>query len=516
MKDTHLNQILSELYQSDPALQAHEEVLKKLIVDLISLKPDTKFDEGFRLELRRKLTQMTETQLNTNSFLNFNFMKRFSLAGAAVAICVLLFVSVIYYQQNSSPTNLTSLLSGPKISKANDNAFGNLANLQAGARGMGGGGGGNEVAAAPTADKMAVGVGGGGSTSMFAPEPYYNYKFVYKGEPLELNLDKVDVLKRLKDEGNNNLSDFINRISLGLINLNSFENSKLQSFTFAEDKDLGYMVNVIMSEGSVNINENWSKWQNIYGCPMPLSVDRMVSPVCEPKRNIISDIPSDQELIDIANQFLDGHGIPRSNYGEPFVNSDWRRDYDRSTDKTNYWVPDVVSVVYPLMLEGQNVYDESGNFNGMNVAVRVPNKKVSSVYELTTQSYQSSSYSAETDSKRILGLAERGGFRNYYYMDPNVNTKTVEVELGDPKLSFVKLWNYQEGISEELLVPSLIFPILKEPENAPYWYKKNIVVPLVKEILDSEGPLYKTLEKTTNTVEGSVVVPAPATTPKAK
>jgi hypothetical protein len=330
---------------------------------------------------------------------------------------------------------------------------------------------------------------------MIAPNPV-NFRYVYAGEELTLLQDKVDVLKRIKNESNSDLSDFINRVSLGLVNLNSFNSAQLQSFSFVEDRDKGYMVNVMLNEGNISINENWAKWSYLTCSPVSMDTASSSMPtMCpEPKRLKPEDIPADEVLISTANAFLEAHGIPRTNYGEPVVNKEWFRQYElmSAADRINYWIPEMQNVIYPLMLNGQQVYDESGNLSGLNVSVRVsPEITVSSVYELTTQNYQSSSYQAEMDVARIMKLVEKGGFRNYYYFDSSQNAKTVDVELGTPDVALVKIWSYKNGANEELLVPALVFPVTKAPtaeDVGPWgWYRRNVVIPLVKEILDNEN-----------------------------
>jgi hypothetical protein len=519
----NIEQILANLYQSDPSLKQHDAALRKLVADLMVLKPNTQFDEQFKHELRRRLMAMAETnESSRSSSLTSNFMKRFQLVGAGMALIALLVASAWYLNGvDKSPNNFTTLLSGPKIIRADDNAFGSLAGLQSAGRGQGGGGNAamadNGMAVAPSAaEGSSIPVDG----KMIAPAPI-NIRYVYNGEELTLVQDKVDVLKRVKNEQNSGLSDFINRISLGLVDLNSFDNSQLQSFTFVENREKGYMVTVQMNEGSVNINEYWEKWPQLT-CAA-ISSDTMPTRCPEPKRLKPEDIPADEVLINAANAFLDEHGIPRQNYGTPVVNKEWRNYFLRlpASEQATYWIPDMMSVIYPLSLNGQEVHDESGNLSGMNVTVRIsPDISVSSVWDLTTQNYQSSSYTAETDVARVMKLVEKGGFRNYYYMEPNA--KTVDVELGTPEVSLVKLWNYKNNTNEELLVPALIFPVTKEPtpeEVGPYgWYRKNVVIPLVKEILDNEdgGVRIMPLGGGMGGSEPAVQMDAPVATPAKK
>ncbi|HYC30235.1 MAG TPA: hypothetical protein VEB42_15480, partial [Chitinophagaceae bacterium] len=330
-------------------------------------------------------------------------MKRFQLVGAGVAVVTLLAVSAWYLNgiYNPSRSNLTNILSGPKITRAGDNAFGSLANVQSGAGGMGGGtanlaadgrGSSETVNPAPNA-----GIAADVDAKMIAPVTY-NVRYVYNGEELTLVQDKVDVLKRVKNE-NLGLGSALNQISLGLIDLGSFGNSQLQSFNFAEDRELGYIVNVSLSEGNISINENWNKWMafNSRGCPLIERSSSFPAMPCEPRKIDISEIPADDVLINAANAFLAEHNIPRAAYGEPVVNKEWRTHYDLATNKADFWVPDVMNVIYPLVINGQQVHDEGGNLTGMSVSIRyTPEVRVSGVWDLTTQNYQSSSYQAET------------------------------------------------------------------------------------------------------------------------
>jgi len=485
-----IDDILADLYESDPTLRRHDSALRKLAVELLELRPGAQMDETFRQDLRRRLMAMAEAKSAQPSLIN-SFMKNFQFVGAGVAVFALVIAGAWYLNGvKDGSQDLTSMLVTPKFSKSADNAFGSLAALDAnGARSQGGGGHGNVATQTPMAygGESASGSPVETDMKMIAPNPV-NFNYVYKGEELALVQDKVDVLKRIKNEQASGLSSFINGISMGLIDLNSFSNTQLQSFTFVEDRDLGYSVTVQMNEGSIYVNENWEKWQSLT-CPSMMSSERFIG--CpEPRRLKPEDVPADQAVIDVANQFLASHGIPRENYGEPKVNDQWRVQYELAADKSQIWIPDMVSVVYPLMLNGQVVHDEQGNPSGMNVAVRIsPELAVSSVYDLTTQNYQSSSYDAETDVSRVMGLVAKGGFRNYNYTEKGA--KTVDIELGTPEVSLVRLWNYKNGLNEELLVPSLIFPVIKAPtaeEVGPYgWYRTSVVIPLVKELLDNEN-----------------------------
>ncbi|RLC38071.1 hypothetical protein DRH27_03180, partial [Candidatus Falkowbacteria bacterium] len=136
--------------------------------------------------------------------------------------------------------------------------------------------------------------------------------------------------------------------------------------------------------------------------------------------------------------------------------------------------------------EGKTVYDESGHPSGLTVNVNIRYKKVSGLYNFKLVDYESSDYEAEIDTDRLLQYAEHGGrYGNYAYPETD---KTVEIKLGEPKLSLIRYWHYDQSKlkGEELLAPAYIFPIIEKPEQ-DYFYRQSVVVPLIKELLDEAG-----------------------------
>ncbi len=68
--------------------------------------------------------------------------------------------------------------------------------------------------------------------------------------------------------------------------------------------------------------------------------------------------------------------------------------------------------------------------------------------------------------------------------DPNAQEQVLE--LGTPTLSYVRMWqSYNNNMqSRELYVPSMVFPVINEPEEGGF-YQRSITIPIVKELLDS-------------------------------
>ncbi len=490
--DSQIKEILSDLYDLEPGLREHEQQLITIIRAIVASKPNPVIDQSFVKSLRDQLVPVTghgfaDIKVENNKI---NFMKKFNFALGGLMVCLLLVAGAVYYTKNGNGLKL-AYDNNPKIIQAGENAFGKLSDVSevnTQATGIGGGMGGSLATTSEIDNSRPQSGGGGGGVGIdkmiapFPPYDYQTYRYVYKGEELDLSEAKREVLKRLKgDAVSVDLGNLLGSLNLGLVDLGKFSNLRLQSASFIQPGAKGYNIYVSVDESNISINGMWPQPLTMESDQSKLCID---GPGCGYNPVKLSEIPADEELISIANSFVAEYAIPVQAYGTPEVQNDWRIYYEAAQDKNNYYLPEVLNVVYPLMINGQFVYDEGGNKTGLNVGVNVRNKKVTSVWDLSLQNYQSSMYDSETDSARILKIAEKGGM--YGYVDPNAKT-VVDIELGTPKLEFVKMWNYKNFQSEELLIPSLIFPITNQPESSPnYYYRKSVVVPLIKEILDRD------------------------------
>ncbi|MBI3952528.1 MAG: hypothetical protein HY336_01065 [Candidatus Doudnabacteria bacterium] len=491
-----VNQILADLYNLDPAFRKHEDQLVGIITSLLEAKPDTKFDEDFAEGLRRRL--MTQDlripQPSRGSLLEIKhaFFRRMTFAGALTAVFLVVIATTLYVNRKNG-SQITFLSPGVRITQAGERAFGELNQLTVETPKT------TDSAEATADSKQAdniatqapLGLGGGGGSDigMIVPpdfQPVY-YKYVYKGEPLAFADDKRPVLKRMKPDNLADLSGLMDALGLGMVNLRSFGNSKLQSISLGEEN--GYSINVDAVNGSISISGYW---------PKTLMMETGAAQQPE-----LADVPENQILIGIANDFMSAHGISLEGYSEPEVLDEWKLFYEMSVKQGSpIYFPEVINVVYPLKINDQVVLDESGNKTGIVVAVDIRNKKVASVWDLSTRNYQSSLYDAETDAAKIIEVAGRGGVYGYYpsecstplitpdgrSISPKSACKIVEVELGSPIIQPVKMWNYRDNQSQELLIPSVVFPILNAPDEL--YYRKTVVVPLIKEFLNNQNVPY--------------------------
>ena len=196
----------------------------------------------------------------------------------------------------------------------------------------------------------------------------------------------------------------------------------------------------------------------------------------------LSDIPTDETLVAMADDFIKKFQIDLSSYGGGEINNQWRENYDKTENKSEFYIPEAISVVYPLLINGKKVYNYGGEAEGVVVNIDIRQNKVSGAWNIMHQSYQASYYETEQDANKIISLAEYGGRGGYYHQE---SENTVEVSLGDPEMILTKIYNYQNGQSEELIVPALKFPIISI-EDSSYFWQNSVVVPIVKDLVDNE------------------------------
>lgn len=501
-----IKEILQDLYQVDPNLKSQEKDLAKTIKLMLKAKPGVKITPQFKNKLKQELlAKTTATSPQTikprakKSFFNFNYMtnlRKISYASLGLVVLVLALLIPKYWQHTNLPLNnqsteQPSFSSKLNITKVANQAFGSLlssapANEQHTA----------EIASITAKDASSTnlaesalyGRGAGGSTTMAAAPKMINsmaetdsvaidmpfvptyYKFVYRGQEITLDQAELPVYRRLKNkEAGAYIAKELKQLDLGLMNIKSLGNLQAQNLTLVENKKDGYMINFDFREDTLNINRSY-----LYYEAMPAELNREVTK---------ADMLDDESLIKIANQFLRNYQIDMSAYGTPEVDHSWE-DYRVYEIDTKMYMPTIVSVIYPLSIDGQIVYDEGGAKSGPRVSIDLRNRQVESLWGVGANNFESSLYPAVQDSQKLISLAEKGGWRNYYYYAEESGGQAIEIELGQPTIEYVKIYNYNESNKEndELLVPCLVFPVTKVPEGQYYW-QKNIIIPLIEELL---------------------------------
>ncbi len=511
MKEDDIKNILAELYALDESLREHEADVIKLIYRMEEIRPDTKFDQEFAARLKSQImaeAQLGEKQKFTfDKMFNFNFMnKKIYLAAGSLVVVSLLFLAFINFSgmnnRSVGTLSLNKASNGEGITKVAAGAFGSLAGL-AGQTGdvmqersaiapLGMGAADASATAnfsvvsaelaesdiATTDLPVAVGMGGGVASSKMIMPPFYGFNYVYAGDSIELTEESAAVYRRIKG-GRDIASSMVrtlNSFGLSDLSIDTFQNLKMANFSVIEDRDMGLIISFDLQEDLVNIYENWNRWG--YAERDACGNDQ----ACwDSFRLKINDVPADSAVIALADRFLNDHQVNRSHYGQAQVDNSWRTWYEASEDKASYYIPEQANIVYPLIVDGEEVRDQNGGYYGLRVTVNLLKNSVSSMYGLFPYNFEASDYVLETDSAVIVKTAENGGFnRNYYMSEENLQT----IELGTPTRAYVQTWKYDNGKNDELLVPALIFPVINRPTDMVYYYGQNyIVVPLVKEMI---------------------------------
>ena len=468
-------------------------------------------------------------------------MKKNYIIAGAIALLIFAFAGgALYlkkYGNNLAVFGKKQIFLKASFAKVEDNAF-NLANIQPGSQaGLGGNSATAENDAVALSAKSGVnapkiasdtakisgapGAGSGGiasgtsvSRDKIAVMPCFDgadgcvipeitrYEYVYKGEKPDFSESRLPVFKRVKGFGKDiNASDILGNFSADGINLNKFSSARADSLSLTEDREYGYSLNVNFTEGNFSLNQNWNTW--------PHPEQKCRDEACyQSFRLKESDMLSDAEAISIAGQFLSDYGISVDGYGPGEMLDDWRGWYANAENKTDYYFPDTISVLYPLIINGQPVFEEGGGKVGINVSISVREKKVSGVWNLNSQNYQSSLYDIETDWNKILEMAKNGSSGYYPYplaaksamedapetqgfsegSRPKSREIVKEIELDTPILGLVRMWIYENNLSDELLVPAVIFPVKKGDKNI---WQNYVIVPLVKEIIEKRNGGYE-------------------------
>lgn len=476
-----MREILDELYALDPALKAQEEELIPILEKLLKHKPDTEPDPAFVQKLRALLRDKAAEAPARSSFFSFLTMNHLNYAITGAVLGAIITGPVVYgITQNGGlpayPTDGTreQALFSYSVEETGSKAFGELsAGNTVDAYGRGGG-----------APEMAMSnprpqSGGGGDASMdqkmlVAPE-MTEYTLKFDGELPALTAEQIEVFKRQKGISSADVSTILGSFNTGLMDLGSFAGAKTDMVTFYQDAPYGYMVTVAFREGAISMNANWEKW------PHPES--SCMDEACYQRYRIkIGEIPADETLLSIAGDFMDAHNVDLAQYGEPEVDNMWRVNYEAADNKADYYIPEVARVIYPQLVDGKPVYDESGTKAGISVGINVREKKVSDVWGIMDQKYLKSDYPAVTDASLVTAYLNNFGKLSQGWMQEGTKVTQAEITLGTPEIAFVKHYTFENGVSDELIVPALVFPVTNVPAGT-YFYRDSITVPLAADIL---------------------------------
>ncbi|MDD3303196.1 MAG: hypothetical protein PHN31_06590, partial [Candidatus Gracilibacteria bacterium] len=319
----------------------------------------------------------------------------------------------------------------------------------------------------------ATGLGGGGGSTMsmlktFSPDTqnYVSeiYRFSFSGD---LNLElkgKMPVYKKEKKVSyNTDFSNSLKKLNFAGVDIGSFGNIGVSNISFVENDDFGLNIFVDFENSSLSMYRNWLKWpQTDYE---------------QTSKNVLLD---ENEILSISNDFLSKHKIDLSKYGKPKVETSYVVAYKNfiSTNTIPEYSQNFVNVVYPLIIDGNEVVEESGENSGVRIEVSLADKKVSGLNGLVVDNYLKSDYDTEENTKNILKVANVGGkygFNNAL----TENAKYIDLKLKNPKLKYVSSYIFRNNVNQLYLIPSIVFEVEKDGNSS--YYSDYVIVPLVKD-----------------------------------
>ncbi|HEX3095854.1 MAG TPA: hypothetical protein VHQ20_01910, partial [Patescibacteria group bacterium] len=318
----YISQICAEL-----GLNPEDQTVRKILERLISSRPNVPIDEKFIAQLRSELQNESNSYSAQKPSFKLRYFTSLTLnrvLASALVVMIVVAASGFWYIQKHADKPLfqtpgqkeaNQLLSGKyAVTGVGEQSFGDLNKVSIVAAkpataqsGMGGGanlGNSMETAPASAADSKMIAPG-----EPYPPTQPTQFSFNYAGKTLPQLDANQGVLKRIEPQQPPSLIErIISMLSFGLVDLSKFTDVKLQNFSFVEDHDYGYYVNVDMVNGDVGIYQNYDKWpqlQNlctVNGCPP--------QPTLKPE-----DVPADDEMFKATDAFLDQYGISKEAYG---------------------------------------------------------------------------------------------------------------------------------------------------------------------------------------------------------
>ena len=305
------------------------------------------------------------------------------------------------------------------------------------------------------------------SKSMIAPDFMVNYKYIYKWKSLQISEKNMDVFRKtVKPFNSAEVSNFLKSFDFWNVNLWKFQNLSLNNLNMSENRDFWLQITIDTENWIFSASKNYKKWP----------VNNCLDDACFRANKIkISDIPEDNKLIEVSDNFIKKYEINVTNFWKPIVDNSWRENYNKTQDKDNYYIPETMQVIYPLLINWKNVFEQFWQQKWLTIWVDIKSLNVSDVYWIEKLNLESSSYEIENNFDNILKIAEKWWNNQTYLLENSQNTKEIELNLGEPSLEYVHIYEYKNSISNEYYVPAYIFPVTSKSDSPAYFQNKIIV-----------------------------------------
>ncbi len=458
MKNNEINKIVQELAEIDKDFAENKDKLYDIIASFVEVKPDIQIDKEFRNRLKNKLKK--RTQLDT---LNYLEQKQSSISwfqrifgsfafGTVISIVVFgVYLSSIGSYENNDKTNYSVRQKswvnlGLEISYTNQNLNVNkLWTKEQSTPWVGG----SEMLESKSQD-MAI------QSSSIPTEPeflggyYSNYKYEYVWEGIQIPEDLLVYEHETNWGFSDQLWGILSVLDIDSIDLDMFEDLSVESISLKQKN--GYRININSKKWHVDIiwNGNNDLNRNEYD-----NFD-------------LDDVMSKDQLVSNVNKFLDEYNIDISDsYNEIVLDDSWKENLHKSSERA--YIPKTARLVFPIDLEGYEVYDLWGKPEGLQVAYNMVTDKVTSFGPLKSiylKAFESNMYSS------IKPLVDKINSKNWQSMD-----KDITVQLENAKLVYTSMYRYDQGRQIQYYVPAVYFDTNTESQDI--WLPDSMVLPLV-------------------------------------
>jgi len=290
------------------------------------------------------------------------------------------------------------------------------------------------------------------------------YRFSFSWD---LNLElkgKMPVYKKEKKVSyNTDFSNSLKKLNFAWVDIWSFGNIGVSNISFVENDDFWLNIFVDFENSSLSMYRNWLKWPQI--------------DYEQTNKNIFLN---EKDIVSISNDFLSRHKIDLSKYWKPEIEKNYVKAYKNyiSTNTVPEYSQNFVNVVYPLIIDWNEIVEESGEDSWVRIEVSLVDKKVSWLNWLVVDDYLKSDYDTEKGIKNILKVANVW-WRYWFNNAITENAKYIDLKLKNPKLKYVSSYIFRNNVNQLYLIPSIVFEVEKD-ENSSY-YSDYVIVPLVKD-----------------------------------
>lgn len=520
-----IQSLLQELYQVDAQLKNHEEKIVSIITKMIEAKPNIEINETFKTSLKQEIKEYITHQKVTNysSSSKPNLWNILSYIFGWAWVAAFSFFIIWWWTLNAPTSNtqtdqiaLTdsdSLIAFENTITPIQGNFGSLANLLAGETWWKWWGGDwldqamafeeipspmsikmqtenttddktvstsrnfdmeREVLVNETAVDMIMPFPDG-EYPIWIPEIYrYNFSWEFDLEIPE----QMSVYKKVSSWIDNqfDIQKILSGMKIPAIDMWKFSNLWVSHITLDENKPFWHSISISLDTPSVSIYSNWKQWpQEMYNENKP------------------STIIWEDELINIAQRFLQEKSISTSPYGQPKIDSYYNNiinTYATTKILPQYHISNA-SVVFPVIVDENEVQEEYGWYHGLTVEIDLNEKKVSAVYGLSKYDFQEAKYDVENNTQNILKVAQVGGRWGFYDASEvyGQDAKYIDIEITSPKLTYINNYKYDETnfSDEQYLIPAVVFEVVKNGSND--YYGDSITIPLIKDLYtyDKDG-----------------------------